>query len=415
VKRWCTRLVVAAAGLTLISAGMVRAAEVKYTFKSLATLDSTVAGHTITGDFEVATLNARGELTFVVETDGGEIAMLINSNREGIALSPPGGPSPVGGTFGTGLSNKVGLNDSGNVAFTEAVDLGDGAVEGVLFWDRAADKWTHVVKGGMPAPGGGTIASTVSFCTLNNFNDIVFAGNLGDNTAAFLSDGTTRELTLIAGPGTKIGSTTFENCRRVQIGADNRIITFEGQTAGSDNFGAYGWKDGELFEIAAVGAAAPGGGTFTELRGPIANANGDIAVLGATDAGWGAYLYTARDKKLVKVAGPGDSLPGDTVGSKRTLGNAESIGRNSIRIGTDGSVLFAAQSDDGSGVYLWRNGEISPVAVVGQTLPDIGKIAAMANSDLSSWGLGYATNGLIAFTALTEDDTTHLVLGTPVP
>ena len=33
-------------------------------------------------------------------------------------------------------------------------------------------------------------------------------------------------------------------------------------------------------------------------RGVTANSNGDVAMLGNTDAGWGVYLYTAKDKKL---------------------------------------------------------------------------------------------------------------------
>src|SRR5438046_608523 len=51
------RLVLSAATLALLAGGTVRAADLGYTFKSVATLDSTIGGEPIQCDFEVASFN----------------------------------------------------------------------------------------------------------------------------------------------------------------------------------------------------------------------------------------------------------------------------------------------------------------------------------------------------------------------
>ena len=128
-------------------------------------------------------------------------------------------------------------------------------------------------------------------------------------------------------------------------------------------------------------------------------------MLGATDAGWGAYLYTAKDQKLVKVAAPGDAMPGGS-----TVASVQNSYRNSIRINDSGDVLFEAGLDDSSvGVYLYRNGELSVVARTGQDLNGgIGKA-----QDGTGNGLGFANNGQVLFTIKGDGDKVHLVVGTP--
>jgi hypothetical protein len=411
VKRRLSGLVIAAAGLALITAGMTRAAVPGYTFKKLAGLGEKYADRTITNEFEVASLNSSGAAVWVSEfEEGGEGAILLEADGKATAIMDPNQAAPVGGTWGGGMSNKANVNDAGNVAFTAGVDHGDGAVEEVVFYDKAANKWTEVAKKDTPAPGGGTIQATVSFATLNNANDIVFIGTVADpatsfdGQALFLWSG--GKLTEVVRAGAKVGDVVLSSPRRAQI-SDGGIITFEDLTD-VDAGGAYMVKDGVITAIATTATDAPGGGgKFTAMKGPIANANGDVALLGQTDAGWGAYLYSAKDKALVKVAAPGDEMPGGG-----TLANAEAQGRNSIRISADGSVVFAGQLEDGGGVYLWKEGKLDVLARTGQELPGVGTPQAMANKEITSWGLAIASNGMIAFPAKINDQE-QLILATP--
>jgi hypothetical protein len=353
----------------------------------------------------------------VTEFDGGEGAVLAQPDGTFKALFVPGGSAPAGGTFGTSLANKVALNDSGNVAMSAPLDRGDGEGTEILFYDRAADKWSVIMQPGMPAPDGGTFESAVSFCTMNNANDIAFAANVTESSAGpagtgvFLySAGQTRT---VARPGTKIGSGALTECRRAQISVEGQHVTFEGAVEGVDGYGAYVWSGGTLTELASANVTAPDSDTkFSEMRGTIANSKGDVAMLGLVGDAWGAYLYTAADRKLITVAKPGDELPG---GGK--LATAESVGRNSIRIGEDGSVYFAGtlESDAGAGVFVSKAGTLAAIARTGQELTGVGTAENLANSGFSSWGLGNNTKGQVAFPVLTTDGKTHLVLATPNP
>ncbi len=412
MKRRLSRWVISAAGLALMAAGTARAADLNYSFKSVAALDTTVGGEPIHGDFEVGSVNASGAVGFVTELDNGEGAFYIGADGKVEVLKKTDADAPTGGKFTGYISNKVGVTDAGNVLITAGVDTGDGEVVTPLFFDRAAKKWTVVGTRGMPAPDGGTFADRDggnSFGSLNNADQVVFTEGVTESAAGPAGAGiflwSKGKTTTVVRPGMKIARGAFVDAFRPQI-SDSGVVTFEGKLAGDNDFGAYAAKDGVITEIASEQTVAPGGtAKFTTLKGVTANSNGDVAMLGATDAGWGAYLYTAKDKKLTKVAAPGDTMPG---GGK--LANVSNGYRNSIRIADDGSVLFEATLDSGAGVFLYRNGELSSVALSGQDLKGgIGK----AQDDGIGNGLGFANNGVLTFVIKGDNDKVHLVVGTP--
>jgi mono/diheme cytochrome c family protein len=409
VKR-CVSWAGVALGVALVGLGTVRAADVsQYTFKALFSLGQPFGntGETLGQVIKVGTMNKDGTVVGVSNYGNGEGAFLVTADGKTQVLSRPGQASPAGGTFGGGIDNKIGINDSGNIAFGVDVDRGSGAREEVLFFDKAANKWSSIAQKGIPAPGGGTIDATVGFASLNNQNDIVFTGQLGGSTAVFLSDGATRALALIAGPGTKIGDTAIKNARSGQISPNGRIVTFEAEVEAAAGFGAYGFKDGQLTALAPPGThAPPGGDILDELRGPVPNSSGNVAMLGHTGKGWGAYLLDLKAGTFNRVAGPGDTLSGAKV---TNLANAY---RNDVRLGEDGAVLFSAQLDDGGGgIFLGENGKISEIARTGKTLAGVGKVKATASNGVNAHALASATNGNIAFTAQTDDDKISLVLG----
>ena len=73
MKRRMLGIAISALGLALVAGGSVRAADLGYTFKSVAALDTTVGGEPIHGDFEVGSVNASGAVGFVTELDNGAI------------------------------------------------------------------------------------------------------------------------------------------------------------------------------------------------------------------------------------------------------------------------------------------------------------------------------------------------------
>ena len=120
---------ISAVGLALMTIGVVQAADLGYSFKSLAALDTTVAGVPIHGDFELGAVNASGAVVFVTELDNGEGGLMIGADGKQTLLSMNGADAPGGGKFGGYISNKVGLNDAGDILLSVGVDPGDGEVQ----------------------------------------------------------------------------------------------------------------------------------------------------------------------------------------------------------------------------------------------------------------------------------------------
>jgi hypothetical protein len=177
------------------------------------------------------------------------------------------------------------------------------------------------------------------------------------------------------------------------------------------------WQDGTLTELVRLKSKSPDkdgketASEFDELRGPIANSKGDVVTMGHTAEGWGVYLRKASDGKLVRIAGPGDTIAG---------GKLAQVGfsyRNDVRIGEDGSVLFVAIFDNEERALFHRqpDGTISTVARVGQELTGLGKVTGIGLAIGGDSGLGISTDGKLAFPASTEDGKTHLVLAVPAP
>jgi hypothetical protein len=416
VKRQVACLLAWAVGLALLAGGQARAAEITYTYKSLVRRDEAFngTGETLSGNFEVGDVNAAGTVVGVSNYGDGEGGYLVDADGKGMVLSRPGKASPTGGDFGSDITNLLGVNDSGNVAMSVGVDRGDGQAREILFYERATDKWSNIARKGSALPGG-TISAAVSYTTISNANDITFTGQLDSGQAVYLYDASSKSITGIAVPGMTIGGGTFINAWRPRISQVGRIVTFEGQLKDDDNYGAYMWKDGTVTELVRFNAAMPdvdGKATttlFDQLRGPTANSNGDVAMLGHIDAGWGVFLRTAKDGKFIRIAGPGDTVAG---GKLAQVANSY---RNDVRIAEDGSVLFTAIFDNDDRAILLRHpdGTLTTVARTGQELKGVGTPKVLQGAIGGDSGLGLSTDGKITFPAQTEDGKTHLVLAIP--
>jgi hypothetical protein len=415
VKRRLSGLVIGAAGLALMSVGIVRAADVGYTFRNAAQLDTTIAGEPIHGDFEFGAVNSAGDITFVTELENGEGMLLVEGNGKQTRLAKNGEPVPTGGTFGGYMSNNVRVNDAGSCLLSVGVDMGNGELQQNILFDKAANKWTAIAREGMKAPDAGTIQHTNSFGGLNNNNDVVFSGNVDATSAGpegngiFLSSKGT--ITNISRPGTKITRGAFVDSWRPFI-SNSGIVTFEGKIGDDDNYGAYMWKDGVITELAPVGAKAPdatGKATSDVVSvfwGVQANSNGDVVMMGNLDAGTAVYLWSAKDKTLRRIAGPGDKAPGGG-----TFAGVAAGFRTSVAIGEDGAVYFEANLDSGVGVFRWDPADqtIGTVARTGKAMAGVGK----AIDTGVGHGCQVSSDGKVLFAIDLEDGVSHAIVATP--
>jgi hypothetical protein len=404
--------------LAVAAAGAARADVPGYSFQSLATLDSALpGGGTITHDFEVGTLNDSAVTAFVADVtdDGKEGAFLVGPDGKLQVIALTGQPAPNGGTYGTLVYSPFQVNNTGNLLLTVDVDRGDGGTKAVYYFDKIANRWTPVLEKGMPAPAGGTFNGADRFSALNDANTAAVTGDVTDSAAGPAGDGvflwSGGKLTTVARPGTKVDSGVLTRAWRPTL-SPNAIVAFEGTTTDSPDsstpYSAYIAKDGVITELATPNTPVPAStDNFAALRGPHANSQGDVVMLGQVGTNWGVFLYTAADKKLQAIVKPGDTLPGG--GTLTTVENY----RHAVDINDDGAILFGAQLDTGDGIYLYQNGKISLVAKTGQDLKSVGTAANLANDGFPSFHLALNSKGQITFPVVTTDGKTQLVLATP--
>jgi hypothetical protein len=426
MQRGGARFLIGTAGVMLLALSLAPAVHAAgFTFRSLITLESEVpTGAKIIGDFEVGNLNSAGQATTTTDFDiGGEGGLFFDTDGKITVLSQYDMDSPGGGTFtGGGHSHNMPLNDAGNIAFTAEVDRGSSRGGEVLFYDRAANKWTVVMQPGVPVPGGGEYTGNDSFVAMNNANEIVIPAKVTESsagpagTALVLYSG--GKLTTLVRPGAKVPAGTLNQCFRPHI-SDSGIVTFEGRVDGGSDYGAYAVRDGQVIELATPGGSSPGSDRkFNRLRGIQANSSGDVIMIGRLEGDdHGVYLWSAADRALKPIVVPGQELPG--IG---TVASADGGGRNSVRLREDGAVLFVAEFEDGSeALCIAKDGQFSTVLKSGEEMKtQDGKSLGTARTLFSanfegkpSYGIGANSKGQFHFAVATTDGEVHLVLATP--
>jgi hypothetical protein len=171
---------------------------------------------------------------------------------------------------------------------------------------------------------------------------------------------------------------------------------------------------GEILAVGKAGTPAPGGGMLLFGDTSTINDRGDVAFFGWLDGEAispvevpiGAFLYTGGT--LVRVAGPGDAMPGG--------GHLAFVsGLNNSR-----TVVFTAGLDNGDeGRYAWSDGSLRLIAKTGSVIPGLGTILSLEmGSGLSPSGYpsGYGSlndRGQTVFGCTLTDGRVVLLLATP--
>jgi hypothetical protein len=227
------------------------------------------------------------------------------------------------------------LNDSGQLAVVT-----ENAAGGEMLLQYANGPFIPIAVGGGDAPGG-KWAKQLGFTgpvSMNQRGDIVFATNatIGGTTGrgAFRWDCQSQKVTLVAFKG---------------MPALNNLTFVNGITTTSSS-GVYIY--------------------------PFINNSGEIAfpadVKNAAGATRSGVFFLGPDGQLQAVAAPDQALPG---GGK--VQNAYPTGINDT-----GIVAFVAAAGPGSsrnGAYVWENGTVAPVAVVGMEIAGLGKVASVSS------------------------------------
>lgn len=393
-----------------------------YSFSPLAELGDPVPGDPTGGlfinDFEPGGINNRGDVVFGADvTTGGEGVFFLKKGQTLSQLARSLNAAPGGGSFGNVLFlGPTTLNDQGDTAFAFDLDPFEfpvGANSGVYRRSHSTGVVTPVVRPGVThAPGGGEFVGGYFGPNLNNGGDLVFPAIIhtedgihvtgeaytGLGIGIFKAD-KKDHISSVVSPGDPApGGKTFDFASSPWSN-DGGDVAFSAHVVGApctaDGFAPqelfigclpnlYVKKagTGEIKSIVLAGeTAAPGGGTFRAAGSPVMNNQGDIVFLGdlteAPDANKiiGVYLYSQG--KIIRVAGPGDVMPG---GGKFVTASA--LSGNQLHVNNSGEVVFTAGLDTTTntgdipdiGLYAWSRGKLRLVARPGTVIPGVGTI-----------------------------------------
>jgi hypothetical protein len=457
--------IVALAGLAIVVSGTASmyAASPGYSFRVVAALgDGAPGGGEHEGDFEPQDINASGSVLFasdLADEDGHFAGEGVFLRQRGvtsvIARDGQEAPGTGGHHFsGFGILSPGAMNDAGDVAFAFSLDPPDPLLLNTGLWRYSAATGTlsKVLLPGDPAPGGTTFRGAHFHADINNTGEIANVaivdtpyGHCTDQGAWCygLGRGVYRfdrwnNVAQVAAPGDPApgSSSTFDDAWDPNI-SDSGDVVFGGHVTGEDCIGGsgsdigcyeslylYRASTGRLTSLVHQGDPAPGGGVFEFAFDGRSNGIGHISFIGGNGTfDTGVFLYT-RSGSVLKVAAPGDNMPGGGTMVNTTL----SQGAHAINGG--GDVAFVARLDtdangDGekdTGVYLYRRGTIIPVVRTGTAIPGLGTVAhtnrtwEVACGSLCPWpwpGVHLNDRGEILTQVILENGDNYIVVATP--
>jgi hypothetical protein len=402
-------------------------------------------------DFEPGGVNAFGDLAYGcdLESAGNPVGEGVYARVGGITtrIMRAGDPAPGGGTFGGfGVFSPVDINNSGQVAFAFGLEpfmSPLGANAGLYRYDSS----TGVLRALMvpyvtDAPGGGKFQGSFFRASINNNGDVAFPG-IVPSTAGRCPNGLglgvykanpNGNILKVAAPGDKApGGGQFDMATNASIN-DRGDVAFGAHIAGEECFGAgecgcfesVYFKSGasdKIVSVAHQGAPAPGGGTYRIAYGPYLNNKGSMVFIGdltpAPDFGLNLAVYLYDGKKTLRIAGPGDPMPGG--------GNfvTESFNISNYDINSNGDVSFLAALDTSTGgvpdtgVYVRKSkGAIVLVARTGTVIPGLGTVAHIRHpynvgAPQPSSSALLSDGGAVVFVVTMEDGSTLMIQAIP--
>jgi len=140
---------------------------------------------------------------------------------------------------------------------------------------------------------------------------------------------------------------------------------------------------GDVRIVAAPGDPAPGGGAFTQIGEPSLNAQAQVAFWAYSYFPSNHGIFLAGETGIQQLVGSGDPAPGGGQFARFT----------NVYLNSATQVAFSASISDGrSGMFLFSDGRVVPIAVQGDPAPGGGTFGTL-------YGFGLNSAGHAVFTA----------------
>ena len=326
--------------------------------KIAAAGDAAPGSGTLSGfsDHPLPALNAAGHVAFVAQIAGGRSTEgVFLAGDDGLRAVALAGDEAPGVPLGILIDfNQPALNDNDEIAFVASVRSGADTLDVLYFWNgRRLQK--VIAERDLLLRVGGAMAA-IGEPALNNSGVVAFPAAIQKGPALggiFIAGARPLSLVVRAGDRTPGGMMIQRVSERIAID-DSDNITFGAFVGGNASLQGAVLRAGAagLAEIAVEGEPAPGGGRYAGFAPwPSAGADGAIAFIAALDGAPGPLaVFAGPTGELRRVAMVGETLP-----------QGGRIGRfplNAIAsIAAHGALTFltvAAEQDERTAIYCRR-------------------------------------------------------------
>jgi hypothetical protein len=278
------------------------------------------------------------------------------------------------------------LNDNGQFLLGTDPASGDGA----LLAQFADGKFTPILAPGQSAPTpDGQWPKGIGFwgpVSMNEQGDVAFSAAIGpkaDAYGVYLWDRASQQVKAIANKDTPaVNDLTFQWAGDTGTSVNNRgEMTFSGCLKGARSpyyFGLFlHTPDGQLQAVVLPDQPLPGRGRkLVQAYDAHLTDEGLISFSALGTPGPPSDVYVWEKDAIRVVAEKGMEVPG--IGKISATGNFGGNNKNrKILVG------LRLVGNKGNGLYLWSDGNFTPVAVVGQEMPGGGQL----KKDEFQWGL----------------------------
>lgn len=322
----------------------------------------------------------------VVQVAGGKVT----------PIAVPGQPSPAG-TWPKDLWAPMwAMSPRGVLLFTVAQEFKAPGL-GLYRWDPDSEKLSLVLQKEVPPAEGLTIERTAAGLGVNDHDEIAIALRVRDadgkvGTGIFLlgRDGKWQSVLL---PGQELpggGRLREEEWRLLHMNAAGSVA-FMARREGERDWSAFLWEQGTLKTLLAVGAEAPGGGTFTSVgEVQLNDVNREVLVTAGVDGKTDQGIYRVVDGQVIPVLVPGQELPG--YGAYKTIQYTQRwdggpLATNGIGLpNARGERAFLARLSDSPAPVLCllsADGKVTPILRQGQTT-NAGQVTILGQRGLLS-------------------------------
>jgi hypothetical protein len=358
-------------------------------------------------DFLTGSLNDNGQVVFVTQATPNRGTVLQYANGKFTPIVLQGQPTPDGRRKFTGnFFLPVHMNQSGDVVV--------GCDDATYRWDFKTQQLTPVAQSGMPAVNGLTFAiGGADRPAINDRGEIAFVAKLkGTTREGIFFQGQDGKILPVALPDQELpGGAKIERAFWPSLN-EAGAVAFMVQRPGELFTSAYLWENGTITPVAVKGAPAPGGGTLGNIVAAWVNSK-DRSVLVAEAAptfdDTVRALYRFAEGQLTPVVLKGQQMP-----DGRTFQAIAERGALSVSESNQaGQHAFVARVQGGFGIYLLEpDSKLSLILKNGVTT-DLGTTIAYGGS-VGGDGIGLNTKGQVAVTVRFSGGVNALVLLTPV-